>query len=131
MPRRSMPQPERRPFLDGARVVLRRAYPQVAQIEIKTQEAGDVEPEWRRERTFRDDDVPADIPCGNRRCRQGGYDLSNLVLFITTGRVEHDEHTIHCEGHEGSPKGRRRGDPCMNFVRIAVKTVFRTAEPSI
>ena len=59
--------------------------------------------------------IPRYCKCVNPRCQQGGLDLQKLVLFNSNG-----SHTFPCNGHEGSPKGRRKGSPCDNYFEVAL-----------
>lgn len=52
--------------------------------------------------------------CVNSRCQQGGIDLQKHVLFW--GEAPAD---FRCDGHEGSPQGRRKGHDCMNTYQIS------------
>lgn len=73
---------------------------------------------WQRESRFSLDSVPRHLRCVNPRCQQGGLDLQQIAMFWGNG-----EHTMYCSGHEGSPAGRRKGDPCDNsFVVTILKT---------
>lgn len=56
------------------------------------------------------------VSCPNQRCQQGGLDLQSIISYRDS-----DEFTISCNGHEGSPKGRRKGDPCDNAFKITLK----------
>ena len=60
--------------------------------------------------------VPRMESCKNPRCRQGGIDLQKFVLF----QPECQERVILCDGHEGSPQGRRQGQPCDNIFVITM-----------
>ena len=72
---------------------------------------------WQRESRFTKGDIPRYLRCANPRCQQGGLDLQQIVNFWPSG-----EQTFHCNGHEGTPQGRRKGDPCDNsFVVTLVK----------
>lgn len=74
--------------------------------------------EWQRTSRYTKGDVPRYLRCANPRCQQGGLDLQQIVTFWPSG-----EKTFPCSGHEGSPAGRRRGDPCDNsFVVTLVKS---------
>lgn len=55
--------------------------------------------------------------CLNPRCRQGGLDLQKIVIFHGDG-----EHQFSCNGHEGTPQGRHKGDPCDNAFIVTVAT---------
>ncbi|MDP2376093.1 hypothetical protein [Reyranella sp.] len=54
--------------------------------------------------------------CANPQCQQGGLDIQRLVLFSGPG-----SHAISCPGHDGSPKGRRKGDQCDNHFDVTIE----------
>lgn len=56
------------------------------------------------------------VNCPNPLCQQGGLDLQAIISYRDS-----DEFTLSCKGHEGSPKGRRKGDPCDNAFKITLK----------
>lgn len=60
--------------------------------------------------------LPRNVTCCNPRCQQGGIDLQNIALYAKNG-----ERSCPCPGHEGSPKGRRKGDSCDNVFIITVE----------
>jgi hypothetical protein len=74
--------------------------------------------EWQRINRFTKATIPNHLGCANPKCQQGGLALQNLVLFYPDGEFE-----LTCKGHEGTPAGRRIGDPCDNRykVMLAVK----------
>lgn len=72
---------------------------------------------WR----FTKSNIPPQLACANPRCQQGGLDLQRIALFLPAG-----EHSYWCNGHEGSPTGRRRGDPCDNRFDLLISI---TREP--
>jgi hypothetical protein len=69
----------------------------------------------QRNRSYTLDNIPKRLYCVNPRCRQGGLDLQEFAVFWPNG-----EHRISCSGHEGSPAGRRIGDPCDNLFIITL-----------
>ena len=70
---------------------------------------------WQRTAVYSKQTIPRYIPCKNPRCQQSEIDLQQLVFLQGSGT-----HTIHCEGHEGTPKGRRKGAPCDNVFTITI-----------
>lgn len=62
---------------------------------------------------FNINNFPAKILCINERCQQGGLELKNIILFYESG-----DHSFSCNGHEGTPKGKYKGDPCENTFRV-------------
>lgn len=71
---------------------------------------------WQRESRYTKMDIPRFLACANPRCQQGGLDLQQIVNFWPSG-----ERTVHCGGHEGTPQGRRRGDPCDNSFVVTLR----------
>lgn len=69
----------------------------------------------QRETVYSKSSLPRYTTCCNPRCQQGQIDLQSLILFSGTGEYE-----FYCNGHEGSPKGRRKGDPCDNVFKITI-----------
>lgn len=69
-----------------------------------------------REATYSKSNVPRYASCNNPRCQQGGVDLQRLVWFHPSGEYEY-----YCGGHEGTPKGRYKGDPCGNVFTIILE----------
>lgn len=73
---------------------------------------------WQREAHYSKSNLPRYCVCANPRCQQGGLDLQQIVTYWPPG-----ERTFPCNGHEGTPKGRRVGDPCDNsFVVTLVRS---------
>lgn len=70
---------------------------------------------WQRGNIYSKANIPQYAHCCNPQCQQGGVDLQSVVLFNGAG-----EHTFYCNGHEGSPRGRRKGNPCDNLFTITV-----------
>ncbi|MEQ6335629.1 hypothetical protein [Sphingobium sp. MK2] len=74
--------------------------------------------DWQRKSHYTLDNIQPFHRCANPRCQQGGLNLQHVVLYQSNG-----EHTMYCNGHEGTPAGRRKGDPCDNsFVVTLNKT---------
>lgn len=67
----------------------------------------------RQESRYNAQTMPLHLHCRNSQCQQGGVDLVKYVYFNPSG-----ENDYHCDGHEGTPKGRRIGDPCGNSFKL-------------
>ena len=75
----------------------------------------------RRRIYSKDDPPPKSIPCANPRCQDGGLDLSAYILAaVSAGRLNKTFEYL-CHGHDGSPKGRHRGGPCRNAMKVAIR----------
>lgn len=115
-----MPKRTPEPFL-GTTTNVNDAFPGVEEIDITIVQdpyGYYCQHEWQRVSRFTKATLPSHVRCANPRCQQGGLQLQNLVLFHPDGEFE-----FSCNGHEGSPAGRRKGDPCDNrfSVKLAVK----------
>ena len=77
--------------------------------------------ELRRTHRYTKASLPRNERCVNPRCQQGGIDLQQIVEFWPDGEKE-----FPCNGHEGTPAGRKIGNSCTNTFKINLKTV-RTA----
>ena len=118
-----MPESDRiRPLL-GEPTTFARAYPQVSDIRVEVEEEDGLA-DYHRHRVFAKSDLPSTIRCGNPRCRQGGFDIQQLIYSMIELRETQREDSIDCPGHEGSPKGRRKGYPCTNFAKIKVSITY-------
>jgi hypothetical protein len=110
---------ERTLFL-GTSTDVNKAFPDIEAIDITiTQDPYGhyLQHDWQRTSRFTKNTIPSRLRCANPRCQQGGLELQNIVLFSLDGK-----HEFPCNGHEGTPAGRRIGAPCDNrfVVQLAV-----------
>lgn len=107
-----------KPFL-GETPDRSKAFPGIAALELSIVQdrwAHYTQKAWQRESRYSLADIPRHLRCVNPRCQQGGLDLQQVALFWSSG-----EYTMHCSGHEGSPGGRRKGDPCDNSFIVTIQ----------
>lgn len=71
---------------------------------------------WQRSGRYTKSNLPSHIRCANPRCQQGGLQTQQIVMFHSDG-----EYDFSCNGHEGTPAGRRKGEPCDNRFKITLK----------
>ena len=96
-----------------------KAFPGIKALSIivKQNPYGDyITNDYQREASYSKTNLPRYATCYNPTCQQGGIDLQNIVLYAKNG-----EKSYPCNGHEGSPKGVRRGDSCDNVFNIIVE----------
>jgi hypothetical protein len=108
--------PKTTPFL-GETSDRNKAFPGIKELRVKvTQDLYGTycKESWQRESAYSKASIPRYERCKNPRCQQGGLDLQQIVGF------GEGEHTFHCNGHEGTPKGRRKGNPCGNSFKVTV-----------
>jgi len=109
---------ETRPFL-GTTTNRDSAFPDIQSMTIIVEQdpyGYYTQKEWQRKSTYTKSTIPRFASCLNPKCQQGGLDLQNVATFSSDG-----EHTYYCGGHEGSPKGRRKGNPCTNSFKVTVE----------
>lgn len=100
------------------------AYPGVESLRATVHHNGEVPQAWQRDETYTEQSIPQVIPCLNPRCQQGGFDLKASLITVTHGRATNHKVKLYCGGHEGSPKGRKLGDPCSNSIEIVLQLKF-------
>lgn len=69
------------------------------------------------------------MPCGNPQCRRGGYELDRILHSMTPNKTTELKVHLHCPGDEGTPKGRKKGDPCDMSVDGVIKVKYRECGP--
>lgn len=114
---------ESKPFL-GIPTTFSKAYPGFRSLVVRAKHSGDLSSPAQREQQYSEHSVPRVIPCPNPRCQQGGYDLTSIIIAIEHGRIIKYSTRHTCNGHEGTPKGRRKGSSCMNFVELEITSEF-------
>ncbi|MBK3798202.1 hypothetical protein GAY33_02920 [Azospirillum brasilense] len=111
-----------RPFL-GETTDREKAFPDIESLELNVvQDPYEqyARQAWQREGRYTKANIPRHLACLNPRCQQGGLDLQQAVLFSSPG-----QHSYYCNGHEGTPKGRHKGDPCDNRFDVTLTIVRR------
>ena len=93
------------------------AYPGIAELDFVVEQDRPCQhgnkPDLKR---YTKSDLPPQIRCVNPRCQQGGLATQGIVLYRGAG-----VHELWCKGHEGSPSGRRKGDPCDNSFIVTLR----------
>ena len=65
------------------------------------------------------------IRCRNPRCFRGGYELEMIISGMERNKETESTGSLHCPGDEGTPKGRKLGEPCGNKIDYTVKIKYR------
>jgi hypothetical protein len=63
--------------------------------------------------------------CSNDRCKRGGFDIEYEIRSMVYGKATDREFVLHCEGDEGSPKGRKKGERCMDMLHVRLKLKYK------
>jgi hypothetical protein len=122
--------PEYRHLFAGEPTTFAKAFPTVKTAVVTVEESGDFPrgyPEEIKSITYRDGQIAETIRCHNPLCQQGGLDIGSTVRWMVDARTERQELSQSCPGHEGSPKGRRKGMPCMNRFKATIGIEYKPA----
>lgn len=112
-----------RPFLVGKETTFANAYPDVKRVVLEVRQDSNgwyAREEWKRITKHDGLSPPRHIPCLNPRCQQGGLDLEVFIMTLASGSSTTYSNSFSCPGHEGSPKGRRHGESCMNHFELTL-----------
>lgn len=113
-----------RPFI-GQKSSFTDAFPEVEEISVEVKQSGEYSWEHQLFSQYNKHNIPSIIPCANPMCQQGGFSLKMIIYGITSLKKTEEKRTICCDGHEGSPKGRRKGDPCDNYVEVKISVSYK------
>jgi hypothetical protein len=121
-----------RPFLGEAKATFAEAYPHIGSFRIEIDQGdavwGATAPGYRTSVFTQSSPPPPVIGCSNSRCRQGGLQLQNLIPYSGSQLPYNYEEKFPCNGHEGSPKGRRIGRSCMNRFHVKMHFEAKTGD---
>lgn len=113
------------PFF-GTVTTFGKAYPEVESLKFTGTETGDLRNgDWEQNISCSESSLPETIPCGNPRCQQGGYSLRAILITITHSRDAEFDGSMSCKGHEGTPKGRRKGNSCCNRLKYKLEVKYK------
>ena len=112
-------------FLGGKRVPFHQAFPNIGKFSIRVEQdifGFHTQDSWRRVQVYTPEHPPPPVvACINPRCQQGGLDLQSFIYTADQNGPWEYKQTFHCNGHEGSPKGRRIGRSCDNSFKLTMK----------
>lgn len=114
-------------FLLGQTDDFNRAFPEIEHLRVVLKEEGEGVSQYTQKRSFTREHPPGEYEnCHNPRCYNGGIRIGELLRsMIMSGETELRRHT-HCQGYEGSPKGRVKHAPCDNCFTV---TISLTTKP--
>lgn len=65
------------------------------------------------------------IDCKNPVCYNGGFSIGQILREMVGEKQTHYEGSAHCQGYEGSPKGRRRYRSCLSNWKIKIDIEYK------
>ncbi len=101
------------------------AYPSIQSLHATVRHEGEVPQTWQQVQEFTEHSIPKEIRCLNPKCQQGGFDLGAILITLEHEQKTKYDVTLNCRGHEGTPKGRKRGDSCFNSVAVELELTFK------
>ena len=113
-----------KPFL-GTVSTFKEAYPQVRTIEVKVRYEGGMRGEIRGTQKYSEHSIPQVLPCSNPKCQQGGYNLMATLITLTHSKQSSYLARWNCNGHAGTPKGRKVGDACEASAEIEITLSYK------
>lgn len=93
-------------------------------VSIKVTHHGDMVNSKQEEQIYTGPPLPETIQCPNPRCQQGGYRIETIISEIARMKTTLDKKNFPCNGHEGTPKGRKQGAPCENSIDIEITATY-------
>lgn len=109
----------------GAASSFSAAYPEVKSLKLSGTQNGEVGNENQRHIYYSESNLPKIIPCSNPHCRQGGFDLLATLITLNHSKESSYEGKVYCNGHEGTAKGRVKGDSCFNTLSFKIEATFQ------
>lgn len=119
-----------KPFLQSEPTTFKKLYPQVKSLKLVGKEYGDfssfssIPHSAKSSIHFNEFSLPVKMQCSNPKCQQGGYKLEWIIDSLIRGNEVNHPKIFHCQGHEGTPKGRKIGEPCCNYIDISVEIEY-------
>lgn len=118
------------PWLARPAADFSKAFPEIEEISISVEHDTlgfhDLS-DWQRNSTYSIANVPPEIACVNQRCQRGGLDLQSCIQNRVSQKETHYVGEFACNGDEGSPKGRRPGQRCLNNSRVTIEIRYKQA----
>lgn len=102
-----------------------KAFPQIEHIRVEVIESGEGINDWNEKRTYSKHDMGEYINCHNKRCYNGGFSIGQIIRQMIYENKTELETTEFCQGYEGSPKGRKKYQDCMNYFEIKVGIKYK------
>lgn len=108
-------------FLFSEKVQFEEAFPMIEEINIEVKENGHGVYQWNENSHYSKSYIPGEyINCKNPLCYNGGFSIGSILREMIAMRQTNLETVKICQGHEGSPKGRKIYRKCLNSFHIKV-----------
>ncbi len=99
-----------------------KAFPKIQTLRVKVVADGEGVTKYNREESYTEKRPPGEyINCHNPRCYNGGFRIAQSIRFMVERKQLRESFTEHCQGYEGSPKGRKKYGPCDNVFHVEIE----------
>ena len=124
MPKKSKPVP----FLSN-NVSFSEAYPDIEEFEMWI-EVKDLTGKVRGTHHFSkgSENPPAHVDCGNPQCREGGWNISEIINPLYHDKVHEKEDSLACRGYEKIGFAKNATRSCCTIARYKVKIKYKQSK---
>jgi len=115
----------------GRPAPFKEAFPEIKSLRVEIEQDKWLfhsKPTDHRTSVFTEHNIPPTVSCRNLRCQQGGIELQQTIYFMVQNRETQKSLDGICNGHEGTPKGRRIGNPCDNGYAVNIEITYKNDE---
>lgn len=103
-----------------------KAFPNIEDVKVELKEYGEDVDQWSHNRTYSKQYFPGEyIDCSNKLCYNGGISIGSIIRDMIYNKQTEFETSKLCQGHEGSPKGRRIYRKCLNSFELKVSLKYK------
>jgi len=102
------------------------AFPFIKELHVEVIESGEGVNELNERNVYDKHSLPGKfIDCHNPMCYNGGFDIGSAIRLMEYDRQTQREIQSRCQGYEGSPKGRKKYDACLNSFKIKINIKYK------
>lgn len=102
-----------------------KVFPEIESIRLEAELHGEGVNKYNQTAVMTEKHFERFLPCHNPLCYGGGIDLQRFVSYLVAGRKTEEEDTLFCQGHEGSPKGRKNYGPCDTYYKVKANLSYK------
>ena len=115
-------------FFFGKKVPFAEAFPEFKNVSVEVEEIGKGSHYGPIKRWYTEKNLGEYIDCSNTICYNGGFKIGEILREMVKNKQNDLEITRHCQGYEGSPKGRKNYGPCFNYFNIKVHIEYKESK---
>lgn len=112
-------------FVFSKKSPFNQAFPKIQSLNVKVVETGDLNYGSSKTHYYDENSAGEYINCNNPRCYDGGFSLGEILRELIKKNESVFEGAKFCQGNEGSPKGRKIYQKCLNRFEIKAEIVYK------